>query len=178
MPSRQGVGTAAQGSARADPYDLARGSAAPLSVRIANTHFGMGYEQECRPRSGFASMRHPAECSAGEVDFDRPPTFRRALEDVDTLFVAHGTSDRQIDNETALIDAAVVAGVSHIVKLSAMLARSGEHALPAGLSPDRASLLDDAGRCRGAIRIATAQGDLPSASCNRARAALVRDWRD
>jgi hypothetical protein len=65
VPSRQGVGTAAQGSARADPYDLARGSAAPLSVRIANTHFGMGYEQECRPRSGFASMRRPAECSAG-----------------------------------------------------------------------------------------------------------------
>ncbi len=35
-------------------------------------------------------------------------------------FLAHGTSTRQVANEIALIDAAMAAGVSHIVKLSVM----------------------------------------------------------
>lgn len=52
------------------------------------------------------------------VDFDAPPTLRRALEGVDRLFLAQGTSARQTENEIALIDAAVAAGVKHIVKLS------------------------------------------------------------
>ncbi|USU06549.1 NmrA family NAD(P)-binding protein [Sphingomonadaceae bacterium OTU29LAMAA1] len=55
-----------------------------------------------------------------QIDFDRPASLSVALEGADRLFLAHGTSDRQVENEIAMIDAAVRAGVSHIVKLSAM----------------------------------------------------------
>lgn len=54
------------------------------------------------------------------IDFDRPETLPTALEGADRLFLAHGTSDRQVENEIAMIDAAVASGVSHIAKLSAM----------------------------------------------------------
>lgn len=54
------------------------------------------------------------------VDFDRPSTLPDALRGADRFFLAQGTSARQVQNEIALIDAAVAAGVSHIVKLSAM----------------------------------------------------------
>jgi NAD(P)H dehydrogenase (quinone) len=54
------------------------------------------------------------------VDFDVPSTLDDALHGVDRLFLAHGTSPRQVANEIALIDAAVAAGVKQIVKLSAM----------------------------------------------------------
>ncbi|SDA35969.1 NAD(P)H-binding protein [Sphingomonas sp. NFR15] len=55
-----------------------------------------------------------------EIDFDRPETLVEAMRGADRLFLAHGTSDRQVVNEIALIDAAIAAGVDHIVKLSAM----------------------------------------------------------
>jgi uncharacterized protein YbjT (DUF2867 family) len=61
----------------------------------------------------------PASLMA-QIDFDRPASLSVALEGADRLFLAHGTSDRQVENEIAMIDAAVRAGVSHIVKLSAM----------------------------------------------------------
>jgi uncharacterized protein YbjT (DUF2867 family) len=64
--------------------------------------------------------RLPATTHIAQVDFDRPASLRVALEGIDRLFLAHGTSDRQVGNEIAMIDAAVAAGVSHIVKLSAM----------------------------------------------------------
>jgi uncharacterized protein YbjT (DUF2867 family) len=54
------------------------------------------------------------------VDFDEPETLTQALREASRLFIAHGTSDRQVADEIALIDAAVAAGISHIVKLSAM----------------------------------------------------------
>jgi NAD(P)H dehydrogenase (quinone) len=54
------------------------------------------------------------------VDFDAPETLSNALRGSDRLFLAHGTSERQVANEISLIDAAIAAGVSHIVKLSAM----------------------------------------------------------
>ncbi|WP_420968876.1 NAD(P)H-binding protein [Bradyrhizobium sp. B120] len=54
------------------------------------------------------------------VDFDRPDTLQNALRDTDRLFVSHGTSPQQVANEIALIDAAVAAGVRHVVKLSAL----------------------------------------------------------
>jgi NAD(P)H dehydrogenase (quinone) len=62
----------------------------------------------------------PPGVVAAAVDFDAPGTLQAALRGVDRLFVAHGTSPRQVANEIMLIDAAVAAGVSHIVKLSAM----------------------------------------------------------
>ena len=65
-------------------------------------------------------QRVPSDVSLAVVDFDVPSSLKDALRGADRLFLAHGTSPRQVDNEIALIDAAVGAGVGHIVKLSAM----------------------------------------------------------
>ncbi|MEV4610787.1 NmrA family NAD(P)-binding protein [Neorhizobium sp. LMR1-1-1.1] len=54
------------------------------------------------------------------IDFEAPLTLSKALEGVDKAFIAHGTYAKQVENEIALIDAAVGAGVSHIVKVSVM----------------------------------------------------------
>ncbi|NSZ66543.1 NAD(P)H-binding protein (plasmid) [Agrobacterium tumefaciens] len=62
----------------------------------------------------------PDGVSLAAVDFGRPSSLLDALSGVDRLFLAHGTSAQQVENEIALIDAAVAAGVSHIVKLSVM----------------------------------------------------------
>jgi uncharacterized protein YbjT (DUF2867 family) len=64
--------------------------------------------------------RRPPGVDLGLVNFDDPATLAKALEGTDRLFVAQGTSPDQVRNEIALIDAAVFAGVSHIVKVSAM----------------------------------------------------------
>ncbi|MEE4079594.1 NmrA family NAD(P)-binding protein [Pseudomonas viridiflava] len=61
-----------------------------------------------------------ARVASATVDFDQPSTLGKALAGVDKLFIAHGTSALQVANEIALIDAAVEAGVQHIVKLSVM----------------------------------------------------------
>ncbi|VXD04503.1 NAD-dependent epimerase/dehydratase [Pseudomonas sp. 8Z] len=52
------------------------------------------------------------------VDFDNLTTLQDALQGAERLFLAHGTSPWQAKNEIALIDAAIGAGVRHIVKLS------------------------------------------------------------
>lgn len=62
----------------------------------------------------------PAGVGVRAVDFDAPATLREALQGVDRLFLAQGSSPRQVDNEIALIDGALAAGVKHIVKLSAL----------------------------------------------------------
>lgn len=62
----------------------------------------------------------PAGVTIAAVDFDAPSTLDEALRGADRLFLAHGTSPRQVANEIALIDAAVAAGVGQIVKLSTM----------------------------------------------------------
>lgn len=70
-------------------------------------------------RPGQAQL--PDGVAAVAVDFDNAPhTLVDALTGADRLFIAQGTSPRQVANEIALIDAAVAAGVGHIVKLSAM----------------------------------------------------------
>src|ERR1700722_11019776 len=61
----------------------------------------------------------PSGVTAAAIDFDQPNTLVEALRGADRLFVSHGTSARQVANEIALIDAAVAAGVRHIVKRSA-----------------------------------------------------------
>lgn len=66
------------------------------------------------------SARLPSGVRASAVDFDAPATLALALRGVDRLFLSHGTSLRQVANEIALIDAAVAAGVGHIVKLSVL----------------------------------------------------------
>lgn len=77
-----------------------------------------------RPEAG----RFPAHIAQAAVDFDAPATLQASLEGVDRFFLAQGTSPRQVENEIALIDAAMAAGVKHIVKLSAA-------SLPAKLHP-------------------------------------------
>lgn len=72
--------------------------------------------------------RFPPQVAQAAVDFDAPATLEAALRGADRLFLAQGTSPRQVENEVALIDAAVAAGVRHIVKLSAA-------SLPAKLHP-------------------------------------------
>lgn len=67
-----------------------------------------------------AAKSLPAGVGVRAVDFDAPATLRAALQGVDRLFLAQGSSLRQVDNEIALIDSAVAAGVKHIVKLSAL----------------------------------------------------------
>jgi len=62
----------------------------------------------------------PPTLRTATIDFDAPTTLSEALQGADRLFLAHGTSDRQVANEIALIDAAEAAGISHIVKLSSM----------------------------------------------------------
>ena len=66
------------------------------------------------------SSKFPAAVTTATVDFQEKATLAHALKGVDRLFLAHGTSDRQVANEIALIDAAVAAGISHIVKLSVL----------------------------------------------------------
>lgn len=65
-------------------------------------------------------VRLPAGVSVAAVDFRRPESLREALQTADRLFISHGTSPEQPENEIALINAAVDAGVRHIVKLSAL----------------------------------------------------------
>lgn len=62
----------------------------------------------------------PSNAEMVGVDFETPFTLAEALQGADRLFLAHGSSDRQVANETALIDAAMDAGIGHIVKLSSM----------------------------------------------------------
>ncbi|XAH23639.1 NmrA family NAD(P)-binding protein [Xylophilus sp. GW821-FHT01B05] len=66
-----------------------------------------------------SAARLPQGVATLKVDFKRVDTLEGALRGVDRLFIAHGTSLEQVANEIALIDAAVAAGVRHIVKLSA-----------------------------------------------------------
>ncbi|GAB7528295.1 NAD(P)H-binding protein [Pseudomonas sp. 3A(2025)] len=65
-------------------------------------------------------LSFPKGVEAAALDFDQPSTLREALAGVEKLFIAHGTSPQQVTHEIALIDAAVEAGVHHIVKLSVM----------------------------------------------------------
>lgn len=64
--------------------------------------------------------RVPPGVSLATVRFEEPSSLSDALRGADRLFLAHGTSAQQAVNEIALIDAAVAAGVAHIVKLSVM----------------------------------------------------------
>ncbi len=64
--------------------------------------------------------RLPRGIAPTVIDFEQPSTLRKAVDGADKLFLVHGTYGRQVDNEIALIDAAVDAGVAHIVKVSVM----------------------------------------------------------
>ena len=72
-------------------------------------------------------QRFPSPVEVAAVDFDSPATLAAALQGIDRVFISHGTAPRQVANEIALIDAAVDAGVRHIVKLSTFGAPSRLH---------------------------------------------------
>lgn len=52
------------------------------------------------------------------VDFDDAPTLRAGFAGADKAFMSYGTSDRQVRDEIALIDAALEAEVPYLVNLS------------------------------------------------------------
>jgi uncharacterized protein YbjT (DUF2867 family) len=58
-------------------------------------------------------------------DFSNPESMRRALEGVEGVFLACANDPRQVEYETGVIDAAQQAGVTRIVKLSALGAEIG-----------------------------------------------------
>jgi uncharacterized protein YbjT (DUF2867 family) len=58
-------------------------------------------------------------------DFSDPGSISRAMEDVDSVFLSSADSPQKVDHETAVIDAAVVAGVERIVKVSTLGAEAG-----------------------------------------------------
>jgi NAD(P)H dehydrogenase (quinone) len=66
------------------------------------------------------STQLPSGIEAAVVDFEDLGSVCAAVKGANRLFLAHGTSESQVANEIAIIDAAVAAGVNHIVKLSAM----------------------------------------------------------
>ena len=68
------------------------------------------------PRTAREMLGPGVEYVAG--DLDRPETLPVALTGVDRVFLLTRQSSRQFDQERAVVDAAVVAGVRHVVKLS------------------------------------------------------------
>lgn len=64
--------------------------------------------------------RLPRGLAPTVVDFEAPASLAQGLQGVHKLFISHGTYAKQVENEIALIDAAVAAGVKHIVKVSVM----------------------------------------------------------
>ncbi|AFU00091.1 NAD(P)H-binding protein [Nocardia brasiliensis] len=61
------------------------------------------------------------------ADYSDASTLRRALSGSSRVFLAHGSSPDQVQHEKAVIDAAVAAGVRHLVKLSAMGGPANTH---------------------------------------------------
>src|ERR1700742_3721687 len=59
-----------------------------------------------------------AELEIVGVDFDDAATLRAAFSGSDRAFMSYGTTDRQVRDEIALIDAAIAAGVPYLVNLS------------------------------------------------------------
>ncbi len=95
-----------------------------MSVLGRNTHLVLSLLND--PVDVVALTRNPAGgklaagASLATVDFEDPSSLLDGLRGADRLFLAHGTSAQQVAHEIALIDAAVAAGVTHIVKLSVM----------------------------------------------------------
>src|SRR6476619_727717 len=52
------------------------------------------------------------------VDFDDAATLRSGFADSDKAYLSYGTTDRQVRDEIALIDAAIEADVPYLVNLS------------------------------------------------------------
>ncbi len=75
------------------------------------------------PNKAKAMLGEKIELAVG--DFADVASVRRALENIESVFLACSNDPRQVEYETNLIDAAVAAGVRRIVKLSALGAEIG-----------------------------------------------------
>jgi uncharacterized protein YbjT (DUF2867 family) len=75
------------------------------------------------PNKAKAMLGEGVEVAVG--DFADALSVRRALENVESVFLACSNDPRQVEYETGLIDEAVAAGVRRIVKLSALGAEIG-----------------------------------------------------
>ena len=72
------------------------------------------------------TMYGGASVDAEYLDYGDPTTLRSALHGVDQVFLSHGTSATQVEDEIALIDAAAAENVDHLVKLSAADGADGQ----------------------------------------------------
>jgi NAD(P)H dehydrogenase (quinone) len=80
------------------------------------------------PEKAKALFNNNPNCEVAGIDFDTPNSLRQALKGADRAFLCTGTSERQVRDEIALIDAAVQAGVPYLVSLSVGGAGSGSAA--------------------------------------------------
>jgi len=117
------------------------------------------------------NRRLPAGIETAAVDFDIPSTRSEALVGIDRLFISHGTSDRQVANEIAIIDAVVAVGVPHIVKLLAMGPPTRLHPFDWHMKIEAHLAAQDIGFT--ALRLRRAWCDRPS-HCRSSRAGLSR----
>ncbi|KAI9029152.1 hypothetical protein DFJ74DRAFT_657354, partial [Hyaloraphidium curvatum] len=77
-----------------------------------------------RPVRVVASARSPEKAAklateARVLDFDEPKGFQAALEGIDAIFIATGYTSDMLSQTVLLSDAAVAAGVTHVVHLGA-----------------------------------------------------------
>ena len=72
------------------------------------------------------TMFNGASVDAKYIDYGDPAALRAALRGVDQVFLSHGTSATQVEDEIALIDAAAAESVGHLVKLSAADGAEGQ----------------------------------------------------
>jgi NAD(P)H dehydrogenase (quinone) len=80
------------------------------------------------PEKAKALFNNSENCEVAGIDFDTPGSLRQAFKGADRAFLCTGTSEHQVRDEIALIDAAVQAGVPYLVSLSVGGADSGSAA--------------------------------------------------
>ena len=86
----------------------------PLTLQL----LAAGQDVRVTTRDRAKAAQFSGRADVAVIDFDDPASLAAAFDGADRAFIAAGVSERQIQNENALIDAAVAAGVKQIVKLS------------------------------------------------------------
>jgi NAD(P)H dehydrogenase (quinone) len=133
----------------------------PLTLQLLDA--GQDVRVTTRDAAKAAAFGGRAEIAV--VDFNDPGTLTAAFEGADRAFIAAGVSADQIQNENALIDAAIAAGVTYIVKLSVMGAGADYPVVIQQLDTGIEAHLQETGIASTIIRPATYFGtvvDLPA----------------
>lgn len=105
------------------------------------------YASSCGPSK---APRHPANLTAVAFDFDDPASHVPALTDADVLALITPALPRQVEWETALIEAARRAGVAGIIKLSVI---GAEMAKPISFFARNAAQVENVLRASGVPHI-------------------------